>query len=737
MKRLKSLFLVTSILSAPALAQDDTDAEPERSSVHGEASRDIVVTADYVDRLDVVSGQSVLAGDDLVRETRGQIGDTLADQPGVSATSFAPGASRPVLRGFQGERIRVLTDGLGSLDVSNTSADHGVTIDPLTAERIEILRGPAVLLFGSQAIGGAVNVIDRRIPRSVPETAVHVDVLAGYGTAAEDASIGASADFALSPNVVAHFDGSYRHSDDLEVGGYVLSPELRAEQLEIAEEEFEEGHIEEGEEALELAELHGRIPNSGSETYTLGGGLAWIGEGGSLGVSVGYYDSNYGVPSRPGAEHHHGEEEDDHDDEDHDDEDHDDEDHEEGGHDHGDVPVTIGMKQWRADLRGELEIGGDFLESVRVRLGYADYEHTEFEGDEIGTVFRSDAWEGRVELVQANQDGWRGVTGLHGFHRDFEAVGAEAFVAPNETTQIGLFTLQEFELDRWEFELAARYEHTDVSSDAVKTAIDEDAPTIAVDRSFDAFSGAVGVSYALAEDVRLGMTGSRAVRAPSAEELFANGPHIATQAFEVGNPDFDLEKSWGLEAYLRGQSGPVRFSLSGYAQWFDDYIYEIATGEEEDELPVFQFLQDDARYFGIEGEIEATLVETEAYSLRGNLIADYVDAEITEDGDNVPRIPPFRLLGGLSADAGVFGGRVEVEHVFAQDEVAAFETPTDEYTMVNASLLWRPFGEENETVIILSANNIFDVDARRHASFTKDFVPLAGRDFRVSARFSF
>jgi iron complex outermembrane receptor protein len=722
-KRLKSLFLVTSILATPALAQNGTEAKPERSSVHGETSRDIVVTADYVGRLDVVSGQSVLAGDDLVRETRGQIGDSLTSQPGVSATSFSPGASRPVLRGFQGERIRVLTDGLGSLDVSNTSADHGVAIDPLTAERIEILRGPAVLLFGSQAIGGAVNVIDRRIPRSVPENAVHVDALAGFGSAAEDASIGASVDFALSPNVVAHFDGSYRHSEDLRVGGYVLSPELRAEQLEIAEEEFEEGHLEEAEEALELAELHGRVPNSGSETYTLGGGLAWIGDGGSLGVSVGYYDSGYGVPARPGAEHHHGEEE------------------EEGDHEeeegHGDVPVTIGMKQWRGDLRGELETGGGLLESVRVRLGYADYEHTEFEGNEVGTVFRSDAWEGRLELVQANRDGWRGVTGLQGFHRDFEATGAEAFVAPNKTSQFGLFTLQELELDRWEFELAARYERTDVSSDAVKTAIGEDAPTIAVDRSFDAFSGAVGVSYGLADDIRLGLTGSRAVRAPSAEELFANGPHIATQAFEVGNPDFELEKSWGLEAYLRGESGPVRFSLSGYAQWFDDYIYEIATGEEEDELPIFQFLQDDARYFGIEGEIEATLVETGSYSLRGNLVADYIHAEISDGGGNIPRIPPLRLLGGLSVDAGAFGGQVEVEHVFAQEDVAAFETSTDEYTMVNASLLWRPFGEENETVIILSANNIFDVDARRHASFTKDFVPLAGRDFRVSARFSF
>lgn len=731
MSRFKYLVLAGSMLSAPVMAQDQNAGhEHDASAVHGETSRDIIVTADFLDRLDVIGGQSVLTGDDLVQDLRGQIGETLTSQPGVSATSFTPGASRPVLRGFQGERIRVLTDGLGSLDVSNTSTDHGVTIDPLTAERIEILRGPAVLLFGSQAIGGAVNVIDRRIPRSMPEGGFHIDAQAGFGTAADDASAGAAADFSLAPNIVAHIDGSYRRSKDLRVGGFVLSPSLRAEQLEIAEEEFEEGHLEEAEEAQELADLHGRVPNSGVETYTFGGGLALINDGGSLGFSFGYYDSNYGVPARPGAEHHHEDEGDDHEDEDHGDE------HEEEGHEHGDVPVTIGMKQWRGDIRAEVNVNGGFVDSVRMRLGYADYEHTEFEGDEVGTVFRSDALEGRLELVQADRNGWRGVIGGQAFTRDFEAIGAEAFVPPNKTSQVGIFTLQEFEFGRVGLEIGARYEHTEVSSNSVLIGDDHDAPTTAVDRSFNAFSGAIGLSYDVAPEVRIGITGSRAARAPSAEELFSNGPHIATQAFEIGNPFFDLEKSWGVEGYLRGRTGPLRFSLSAYAQWFDNYIYEVATGDEEDELPVYQFRQADARYFGLEGEVEARLIDSDTLDLTGNLIADYVDARIT-GGGNVPRIPPLRIRGGLSAEAGPFGGRVEVEHVFKQEEIASFETPTDSFTLVNASLQFHPFGKEDETVIVLSANNIFDVDARRHASFTKDFVPLAGRDVRVSARLSF
>ncbi len=716
-------------LTVPTLAFAQTGglaAAPadRRQGGEGAHQREIVVTADYVRDLDVLPGTSVIDGETLTRSLRGQIGDTLASQPGVSATSFSPGASRPVLRGFQGERIRVLTDGLGSLDVSNTSADHAVTIDPLTAERIEILRGPAVLLFGSQAIGGAVNVLDRRIPREVPEGGVRVDAIGTLGSAAEERSIGGAADIALGGGIVVHADGSYRRTDDLDVGGFVLSPRLRAEQLDIAAEEREEGHDEEADEAEALAGLRGTLPNSATRTWTAGGGVTLIRDGGSLGFSVGWYDSDYGVPARPGVEHAHGEEEGEGEEE-HEGE----EGHEEEG------PVTIGLRQFRADMRGDVEVGGGFIDHIHVRGGYSDYKHTEFEGDEVGTVFNSEAFEGRIELVQADRNGWRGVIGAQGFLRDFEAIGAEAFVPPNSTSQFGLFTLQEFELGNWGLEIGARYERTDVSSDTVRIGDEDDGELIAVDRGFDAFSGAVSLSYAVAPDVRIGVTGSRAERAPSAEELFSNGPHIATQAFEVGDPGFTTEKAWGAELYARGEVGGLHFHLSGYAQWFDDYIYEIETGDEADGLPIYQFRQAGARYLGVEGEIEAPLVRTDAFTLTGNIVADYVDAQL-DAGGNLPRIPPLRILGGLSAEAGPFGGRVEVEHSFAQDDVAVFETPTDDFTLVNASVSWKPFGTDRST-IVLSANNIFDVDARRHSSFTKDFVPLSGRDIRLAVRFGF
>jgi iron complex outermembrane receptor protein len=704
-KAIAFLLATAATIAVPAHAQQVQD------SSHHEDSEEIVITADYVDRLDVLGATDVLSGEDLLRDIRPQIGDTLAKLPGVSSTSFSPGASRPVLRGFQGERVRVLTDGIGSIDVSNTSADHAVTIDPLTAERIEVLHGPAVLLFGSQAVGGAVNVIDRRIPRRRPENGLHFDAIGVYGSAADERSLGAAADVGLgSTGLVLHVNGSFRKTDDLRVGGYVLAPALRAEQLEIAEEEAEEGHDEEAQEALALANQRGRIPNSATEQKTAGIGLAYVGEKANFGASVSWFDSDYGVPSRPGAEHHHGEEEEG--------------EEEEGGHEE-EAPVTIGMEQVRADVRGEVDLGGGFFDHIHVRGAYADYEHTEFEGDEVGTVFKTKGAEGRIELAQAKRGGWRGASGAQYYFRDFDAVGAEAFVPPNETSQIGLFTLQEFKLGAVELEAAARYERTSVTSEVVD-----------FDRSFNAWSAALGLSREFASGWRTGINLSRTTRAPSAEELLSNGPHVATQAFEIGDPSLKTEKSWGLEAFAEYKSDPVSAKATFFANWFDDYIYEAETGEEEDGLPVFRYFQHDARYYGFEAEASARLFERGSFEFLVDGVADYVRARVKEAGP-APRIPPLRLLGGIEAQSDAISGRAEIEWIAEQDRVADFETPTNGFTMVNASIAWRPWGRERETTLMLSANNIFDVVARRHASFTKEFVPLAGRDIRLSAKISF
>ncbi|MCW5645867.1 MAG: TonB-dependent receptor [Sphingopyxis sp.] len=700
-------FSLAIFLAAPAYAQDRASAG-SGDDVH--TGDPIIVTAPYVRSLDILGNVTVLDGDELARDIRGQIGDTLTRQAGVSATSFAPGASRPVLRGFSGERVRVLTDGIGSIDVSNTSADHAVTIDPLTVERVEILRGPAVLLFGSQAIGGAVNLFDRRIPRKVPTDHVHIDALGGYATAANDRNAGASLDVALAPNIVAHVDGSWRKAGNLRTGGFVHSADLRADLLHAAEHEAEEGHDDEAAELTALANSRGKIPNTASETWTAAGGLSLINEGGQLGISVSYYDSKYGVPSRPGFEHHH-------DDEDEDEDDHD--------HEHGEGPVTIGLKQWRADLRGEVEMGDGFFEKLRIRAGFADYQHTEFEGDEVGTVFTNKGIEGRLELAQNDRGGWRGASGIQYSHRDFNAIGAEAFVPRNLTDQFALFTLQEWTLGSLGIEAAARYETTDVR-----------APTLGITRNFDAFSGALGANYEIGENAKIGLSVARAVRAPSAEELFSNGPHIATQAFEVGDVDLKREASWGAEASFKLRTDAFKLSIAGYYNWFDNFIYSEATGEEEDELPVFQYFQRDARVWGFEAEASARLAQIGGFNIVADVVADMTRAKV-KGGDHIPRIPPLRILGGLEAQGERIDARAEVEWTDGQNRVAAFETPTKGFTLVNASISWRPLPDARNLTLSLAANNIFDVEARRHASFTKDYVPLAGRDFRITARASF
>ncbi len=700
-----SISALSLALATPAYAQQSNAVSTEGNRVsddfHG--TDDIVVTAPYVERLDILSGTSAISGEVLADKTRAQLGDILTSLPGVSATSFSPGASRPVLRGYQGNRVAVLTDGIGNIDASNTSADHAVTIDTLTVERIEVLRGPAVLLFGGQAVGGAVNALDKRIPRSIPDEDIHIDALAGYGSAARDWSGGASIDMPLTERVIVHLDGSYRNSDDLRSGGYVLSPNLRAEVLDFAAEEASEGHLEEASEARELADQRGQIPNSAVKSWTAGGGIAFIDEGGNLGVSYSIYDTNYGIPARPGASHAHDGEE----------------------PTAGEVPVTIGLRQYRFDLRGEVNMGEGLFEKLRMRAGYADYTHTEFEGDEVGTVFNSQGIEARVEFVQNDLGGWRGASGVQYQSRDLEAIGAEAFVPPNTTRQLGLFTLQEYTNGNLDAEIAIRFDTAKLRAD-----------TLGLSRTFNNVSAAFGLGYHIG-DLKIGANISRTGRAPAVEELFSNGPHIATQAYEMGDPDLKSERAWNGELYARYETPDTAFSATLYTNRFDNFIYEAETGDIEDDLPVFQYFQNDAKVWGIEFQASQRLANFGSSDLSVDGVADYTRAKISSGGGDVPRIPPLRLLGGVELTHASFDLRGEVEFNDDQTKTAAFETPTNGFTLVNASATWRPFGRDRNIALIASANNIFDVTARRAASFTKDFVPLAGRDFRVTARVSF
>ena len=694
----KIALLGTALLAAgPAFAQNAVapGADPGPEQVYHDApAGDIVVTAALpVSRLDALSGVAVLQGTELAMTLRSSIGDTLAKTPGVSATSFGPNASRPILRGLQGERVRVLSNGIGSIDVSNTSADHATLVNPLLAERIEVLRGPQSLLYGSAAIGGVVNVIDRRIPLAVPDEAVHLAAQATYGSAAQERSAAASADAPLGGGWVAHADGSWQKSGDLRIGGFALTPALRAQALAS-------GPDPDIDFAANAA-VRGHLPNTAGRTWTAGIGAAWIGEKGTIGLAYGRTDSLYGVPIRfatlPGQE-------------------------QEG--------PRLKLKQDRIDARAEFATGGSLIDKLALRAGYADYQHAELAEDgSVGTTFFSKGFEARLELTQAKRGAWLGASGGQFVVRDFDAVGSEAFLPRHKSRQLGLFTVQQFDTGPVRIEAGARFEHSRLTATPDPAQVQFFSGT----RSFDTFSASAGASYGFAPGWKLGVNLSRTARAPSGEELFANGPHAGTQAFEIGDPDLEPERAWSIEAILRGGGEGYSFEASAYYNRFANFIYDERTAAIAQGLPVYRLRQANARTYGFEVQGSVVLARFGQWKLAADGLADYVHATITGAGP-APRIPSLRFMGGMGVTSPRLDLRGEVERVTAQNRVAAVETPTPGYTLVNAEIAWRPWGKERPLSLLASANNIFDISARRHASFLKDYAPLAGRDFRLTVR---
>jgi iron complex outermembrane receptor protein len=685
------LLGATMLVPAAAAAAIAADAAP---------TNEIIVTAPLSrSREDVIAGVSVLSGTELVQNLKPTIAETLARTPGVSASSFGPSASRPILRGFQGDRVRVLTDGVGSFDASTASVDHAVVINPLLAERIEVVRGPSALLYGSEAIGGVVNVIDTRIPRSVPEQGYRLTAQGTYGSAANERSGGAAADVKAADNLVLHVDGSYLKSGDLRIGGYALTPELRRQALATAAA----GGDPDGEiDFAGNAAVKDKLPNTQARTWDVGAGATIITENGSLGFSYSHYDSLYGVPIRYATQL--GEEQ--------------------------EAP-RLDVKQDRIDSRATIDTGGTVLEQIRFRLGAARYRHFELEEDgSVGTAFYNQGMEGRLELAQAQHGAWRGVTGGQFLYRDFNVVGDEAFLPRNQTDQQGVFTLQQLDYGTFKIEAGGRYEHSIVEA---KPRPDQPQFVSGKD-SFDLLSGSLGASWKVSEGLRFGVNLSHSERSPSAEELFANGPHAGTEAFEIGDPTLRKEKANGAELVAHVHGRGYDFEASAFYQRFSNYIDDLPTGELEDGLPVFQTRSGRARYYGVEAQGSVDLAKMGATTIALDALGDYVNAQILDVGP-VPRIPPLRLLGGIEAKGGRVFGRAEVEWTNDQKRTADFETETKGWTTVNASLGFHPFADHQGTSIILSANNLFDVTARRASSFLKDYAPLAGRDIRVTARF--
>ncbi|MBU1385762.1 MAG: TonB-dependent receptor [Alphaproteobacteria bacterium] len=653
---------------------------------------DVIVTGapfGVTDRASLLA-VAVLDEEDLAVAPAATLGDLVNGLPGVRSTNFAPGASRPVIRGLSGPRVQVLTNGLGLIDASSVSPDHQVAVDPAEARRIEIVRGPSTLVFGGSAIGGVVNIIDDRIPTEPAEGGLDGHLSAQTSTVDDGTSFGGRLKANAGP-LVFTADAFTRSASDYDVPVF---PESRR-QLEA-----------EGEEAGDER----TVENTFVDLDQYGAGVSWIGSRGYLGLSVKHVETTYGVP---GHEHEH-------EDEDHDDGD---EDHEDEDHDHAEEGVSIGLEQTRYDLRGELTFDAGPFSAARLSAGWADYEHTEFEGDEVGTRFFSEGQEGRLELIQRERNGWQGVVGLQLLERTFDAVGDEAYVPRTEISEQGLYTVQRFDRGGVGFEGGLRLDERSLES-------------VAADRDFSNVSASAGAFFRPSEPLFLGLSVARNERAPSEVELFAQGAHVATGASEVGDVDLDSEIATSIEATLHFASGPLEFDLHAYHADYDGFIDLRPTGLEDADsgLPIFEYVQTDAQFRGFEAEADYRLWESGQRSLTLTGAADWVRA--STDLGPAARIPPWSATAGLEWVSRRFDAGLEVRHVGEQDRTAGFELPTDSYTLVSLKGAIRPFADRNVTVFA-EASNLTDEEAREHASFQKDIAPMPGRSLRAGVTWRF
>ena len=662
-----------AVLAAAASAQDRPAGQPADLG-------EVIVTGTPFGVTDRASLLAVEVLDEaaLAVAPAATLGDLVSGLPGVRSTAFSPGASRPVIRGLSGPRVQVLTNGLGLIDASSVSPDHQVAVDPAEARRIEIVRGPSTLVFGGSAIGGVVNIIDDRIPTEPAEGGLDGHVSAQYSSVDHGSSFGARLNADAGP-VILSLDAFTRDASDYDVPVFPESDRLLAE---------------EGEEAGDERS----VANTFVELDQVGAGLSWIGSRGFLGASVKHVETTYGVP----------------------------------GHEHEADPlapgagaegVSIGLEQTRYDLRGELTFDAGPFSAARLSAGWADYAHTEFEGDEVGTQFFSEGGEGRLELIQRQRGGWQGVIGLQLLDRTFDAVGDEAYVPRTDIAEQGLYTVQRYDRGRLGVEGGARIDRRTLESPTTK-------------RDFTSISASAGVFLRPSAPWFLGLSVARNERAPSEVELFAEGAHVATGAFEIGDPDLDSEVATSIEGTVHFAAGRFEADLHAYHASYDGFIDLRPTGQDDpgSELPIFEYVQTQATFRGLEVEAQVSLWEDGDRSLALSGAADRVRA--SSDLGPVARIPPWSATVGLDWTSRRFDAGLEVRHVGEQDRTAAFERPTDSYTMVHLKGAVRPFADRDVT-LFAEVHNLTDAETREHASFQKDIAPLPGRNLRVGVTYRF
>lgn len=657
---LRPLFMLAA--STLALTAQDKPATPEKLKpvvVKGTAIGGEVTPA---------SPTLTLSASALEALPQSNIGDLLADLPGVASSYFGPNSGRPVIRGLDGDRLKITQNGVNSLDASAVSPDHAVSVDPFAIREAQVLRGPAALLYSGSILGGVINLVDARIPnqrlaqrQSVLGRMGSVDGLRSAGVLAE----GSAGSFSY------HFDGFDKSTENL------LTP-------------------------------LGRIADTAADNRGAGLGFSYLTANGYVGLSYSGLDSTYGVAEQD---------------------------------------IAIGLRQRRWDLAGKAEVAGSLVRSLAYRVGFADYAHTEFEAGAPGSTFANQGWDGRLDVELVKLGSVEGVVGLQASRFDFAVAGDEAFLPDTRnaaTAAFGSFvhTLAPDQRLRYGF----RLERAQVDAAAwthVGLAIDPGAASAAFTPLSFALAWAKDLDPSWTSTLNL----TRTERAPNQQELFADGPHVGTEAYEVGDRTLGKERGFGLEWELAKVRGPVSGSFSVYYNRFSSFIslqgngpgpdLTASGGDDHSALGRYDFVAVPADFFGSELKVNFQFVDT-ATSKRGlEWYGDFVRASQRDTSEALPRISPGRIGAALhGADAG-WTWRLDATYHFAQNHTAVGESRTAGYTMVGATLGhdFRIAGADAR--FSLRVINLLDQEARNASSFIKDTLPLPGRGLEASLRLDF
>ena len=727
----KSKLTLRASISAAVLAGSVYSAEDTPAVIHLEDRLEsIVITAPF----QASEGQTalpigILSGEALREKATNSLGDTLKNEIGIANASFGPGVGQPIIRGQTGNRVSILQNSISLTDASNVSPDHVNGTEALLADRIEVIRGPSTLLYGSGAVGGVVNVIDNRIPSQLVDHP-HLQIEHTYNNVNDENKTIFRLDASAS-SFGFHIDAFTRENDNVEIKGFAID-EAAVEKLEeIAEALLGEEHSDEGDPVFYNS--NGFVENSDGEGdgFTVGG--SYVGDSGFFGLSVAEIVNEYGLP--PGSHGH------DHSEKEHGDKHNNDEDHEEEGVEF----VRIGMDQTRYDFKSQYNFTNSTLESIKATVGYTDYQHHEIEhfeggGVEAGTLFSNKGTEARFEFKRAATGNWEGVWGLQLSDVKFSAIGEEAFIPRSDISNLGLFGVERYSKNRFTTELGIRLDENNVDPDG------------ACGNSETAMSVSSSVLYDLDAQSNFLVAAARSERVPTIEELYSNVAlsdcsrimnnkdlvfHAATSLYEVGNTQLDKETSNNIEFGYRRHSGSITGEISAYHNKIDDYIFFNLTGESINKQFVALYQAGDATFSGLEAEMSLAVYESNGISGELSFFGDIVNAEF-DAGGNVPRIPPTKLGMELRYFADNWSAHIHATRFGSQTDTGMLELETGGYTLVSFYADYHvPIGGDSEFKLFVRGDNLLDEEIRNHSSLLKNFAPESGRGVTLGLRFEY